>query len=258
MADFEHFYLEREPLSGISAKTIRTMAMVTMFGPAITSEAQTLRRDKPEMTELEITASAVHSAVSSILLRRFPQATERRGIDHALDEFDDGYGMRDGFPVPNVYSGKTYYQHRADTIHAAWKVHRQNMVDSRYTVTLGQAVGTLLPYIDAVDEQTKTMFTANFPNYLTRAFGNVWSMLLEQDTHWEHFSGVMDYIHLASDYGRSRTIPEASEGDCFNLNYVMTEADVRRVISEPIARAFVANMKENGTLKNGSLRAAVV
>ena len=255
MAVFEQFHLVPDITNGISANTIRMKAMVGVFGPAITSEAEALARDNAELTELEVATSAVHSAVSSILLREFPDATERRGIDHALEEFDDGYGMRGGFPTPRSwrYDGRDYWQVKADAVTQGRVHHREAMANSRYTVTLGQVVGTLLPYMDAVDEQTKTMFDANFPHSLERAFGNVWTMLLKQDSHVEHFSGVMDYIFLAADNGRSRAIPEVKEHDCFNLNFVMTEADVRRIISEPITRAFDTNMTTNGTLKTGSL-----
>jgi len=264
MADFEQFQLAPEGIKYASDANVRTIAMVAMFGPAILGDAQGLVREAArhnvEITPLDASIAAVHSAVSSILLREFPQATERRGIDHALEEFDDGYGMRGGFPTPTswTYDGRDYYRVRADAIAEGRAHHREAMVNSRYTVTLGQVVGTLLPYMDAVDEQTKTMFEEKFPNYLERAFGNVWNMLHEQTSHVEHFDGIMEYIHLAADHGRSRTVPDLKGGDSYKLNFVMTEADVQRIFSEPIARAFHANMTENGNLKSESLLPSVV
>lgn len=251
MKNLEQFQLSTEDPRFGSEENARKIAAVALFGPAIASEVDGLLREEGELNEREATVNAVHSAVSSLLIREFPDTLERRGLDHALEEFDDGYGMRGGFPTPTSwnYDGRGYYQVMADAVAEGRARHREAMVNSRYTVTLGQAMGTILPFIDAFDDKTKEMFTENFPHYLERAFGNIWGALLDQDSHVEHFSGIMDYIHCAHEHGRARTVPEAVEHDCFNLNFVMTEADVRRMISKPIADAFDNNMTRNGTLR---------
>lgn len=251
MTSLEQFQLSTEDPRFGSEKNARAIATVALFGPAITGEVGTYLREEVELNEQEATVAAVHSAVSSLLIREFPDALERRGLGHALEEFDDGYGMRDGFPTPTswMYDGRSYYKVKADAIAEGRARHREAMVNSKYTVTLGQAMGTMLPFIDAFDDKTKEIFTENFPHYLKRAFGNIWDTLVKQDSHVEHFSGIMSYIHYAHEHGRPRAVPEPDEHDCFNLNFVMTEADVRRMISEPIANAFSTNMTENGCLK---------
>ena len=229
---------------------MRNIAMVAIFGPAIAGEANALTREEA-LPELDATIEAVHSALSSILLREFPQASERHGLENAIKEFDDGYGMRGGFPTPTswTYDGRDSYQVKSDAIRDGRAKHRGDMADSRYTVTLGQAVKTFLPYMDTFDEQTKKIFKEVFPHSLSRAFQGVWHALLEQDTHVEHFSGIMDYLFIGPEYGNPREVPEIGDSDCYNLGFIMTEADVRRMFAEPIARAFQQNITENGEIK---------
>lgn len=251
MTDLEHFKLSPEDPK--FTENQRNIAMVAIFGPAIAGEAaiQSDENNNGEKAPVE----AVHSAISSILMREFPEAVEKRGLDKAIEEFGDGYGMRGGFPTPTswTYDGRDYYQVKADAIAEGRANHRKAMLESRYTVTLGQAVRTLMPYMEAFDSKTEQMFHEKFPHFLSRAFQGVWHMLLEQDTHVEHFSGVMDwqYQGLNKPY---RELPEPGSdrySDYLNQNFVMTEADVRRIFSEPIAKAFQNNIDENGNLKPG-------
>lgn len=275
------FPLDKSDVAGASNK--RRIAMTAMFGPAITSDAtaraaamtldetgkeeQGDRRDK-EAIEHEATTEAVHSAVSALLMRQFPESIERRGLDHALEEWDDGYGMQDSFPRAGVYLSpagqfKTLDQHLREERQAHLRQHREAMVASRYTVTLGQALETLLPHMDALDITAQEMFKARDYGSIDRSYGQVWGMLVDQDSHWEHFSGIMSRMQytpqrekgesnlhqLPDDVYNDKGGFKDGYDDIYNLNFVMTEADVRRIFSEPIARAFHENTTRNGKLK---------
>lgn len=286
--DIADFPLDKSDGGGGSSNK-RRIAMTAMFGPAITgaatslAETMTLRvtteptryapsnehNEKDRATiEHEATTEAVHSAVSALLMRQFPESIERRGLDHALEEWDDGYGMQDSFPRAGVYRSlagqfKTLDQHLREERQAHLRQHREAMVASRYTVTLGQALETLLPHMDALDITAQEMFKARDYESIDRSYGQVWGMLVDQDSHWEHFSGIMSRMHYTTQREKGESnlhqLPDDvydDEGgfrggydDIYNLNFVMTEADVRRIFSEPIARAFHENTTRNGKLK---------
>lgn len=249
MTQFERFSLSHEDSRFTSLDNGRNIAMVAIFGPAIAGEANALSMEQ-DVSELDAMVGAVHSALSSTLLREFPDATQRNGLEHALKEFDDGFGMRGGFPTPTSWhDGRDSLQVKIDAIREGRAKHREAMAKSRYTVTLGQAVETFLPYMDTFDKQTEEMFREVFPHFLSQAFQSVWGSLLDQDTHVQHFSGLMDYLFMATEYGNPREVPEIDEHGYLNLGFVMTEADVRRMFAEPIARAFHKNTTENGEVK---------
>lgn len=279
--DIADFPLDKSDGGGSSDK--RRIAMTAMFGPAITSDAtaraaamtldETSKEEQGDRRgrkaiEHEATTEAVHSAVSTLLMRQFPESIERRGLDHALEEWDDGYGMQDSFPRAGVYLSpagqfKTLDQHLREERQAHLRQHREAMVASRYTVTLGQALETLLPHMDALDITAQEMFKARDYESIDRSYGQVWRMLVDQDSHWEHFSGIMSRMHYTTQREKGESnlhqLPNDvydDEGsfrggydDIYNLNFVMTEADVRRIFSEPIARAFHENTTRNGKLK---------
>lgn len=229
----------------------RNIAMVAIFGPAITGEVT--MRNEGDAEDEQAPIEAVHSAISSILMRKFPESVEKRGLEKAIKEFDNGYGMRGGFPAPTswIYDGRDPSQVKADAIAEGQAAHREAMAHSRYTITLGQVVRALMPYIEAFDSTTKEMFDREFPYSLSRAFQSVWRMLGKQDTHVEHFSDIMDWQYQGPDEPYLE-LPEPGEdhiSDYLNQNFVMTEADVRRIFSEPIANAFQDNITTNGKLK---------
>lgn len=250
MTNLEQFNLSPEDPKFTESQ--RNIAMVAIFGPAIAGEAIAQREGGREDDHTPI--DAVHSAISSILMREFPKAVDKQGLEKAIEEFDNGYGMQGGFPTPTswTYDGRDYYQVMHDAVAEGRAHHRDSMLKSRYTVTLGQTVRALLPYIEGFDNRTEQMLDARFPHSLSRAFQGVWHMLLEQDTHVEHFSRIMDRLYQGLDepYGELPEPGEDSYSDYLNQGYVMTEADVRRIFSEPIANAYQKNISKNGILKS--------
>lgn len=282
--------------SNISDVEKRFMAMVAIFGPSIASAAVRNQYDQlygpkqpdapnytrgkedyPEDMEAhEALTNAVHDALSAIILREHPEAAERAGLMHALEEFDNEDGMRDGFPLPAIYhigrGSPSYEEQQAAMLRDQLSQHRQGMADSRYTVPFGDALRAAIPYVDAADLETYQIFKEVFPHSRDRAFGEIWSMLLKQDSHVERFSWIMGHMHETGDTRKEpkvHTMPEkpADRTDyselgnpdrIYKLNYIMTEADVRRIFSEPIARAFSENFEKNGELKDEFLRGGVL
>lgn len=218
--------------------------MVAIFGPAITGEAD-MRCEEEGIAAEQALSGAIHSAISAILMREFPEATEKRGLDEAVADFEGGYGMRYGYP------SRYDYENKDDAVTRGRADHLAEMRRSSYTVTLGQAARALLPYMEAFDNVSTEIFDKKFPHFLSRAFQGVWHELLEQDMPWERFSDAMtwQYLGLNKPYAE---LPEPDKGlrrDLLNQRFVMTEADVRRIYSGPIAKAFQENIGGHGELK---------
>lgn len=239
MNNFE--YVESiQDLEAEAAAARRKLALRAIFGPSVATAANSERSTIENGPSID----AVHEAISSVLVREHPDSVQKNGLKDAIKNYDNGFGMQVFEPAP-VDFNPNIPRHEA---RRQWRVeqkknYRNEMLDSRYTVTLGQAINTLLPHIDDIDKRASDVFTVKTKNQFSeRAFDNIWGELAKQDSYSETFSGVMRVLNYHESLGVPRNVPNAGSMNFCNLNFMMTEADVKKVFSKPIAQMLESNL----------------
>lgn len=178
--------------------------------------------------------NAIHGTISNILTHEFPASFRREGLYEIITEFKKGEGL------PYLRWDKREYGERGTKDYGTQHEERlKGLMTSAYTISFGDAIKTLAPYLRQVDAAMSEQPNDNSNTRASSTFDHVRGELLKRSTIKSSMWDVMDC------FDEDGTI--TAEGEALAAEYpadypfedMLAEDDIRRIFSEPITRAYL-------------------